>query len=148
MAVSSDYLQYVLEQVSSLPRVTTRRMFGAVGLYSDGVFFALIDDDTLFFKVSDANRADYVSRNMAPFKPFRDKPDLSLSYYEVPADALEDRDELGVWARKSIAAAVVKARGVRKALLEKPEAGVKRTGGKRPVSRKRAVRKAKAARKR
>src|SRR5262245_10143480 len=105
MPVSSDYLSYVLEQLAGLPRVTSRRMFGGIGLYSDGLFFALIDNDTLFFKVNDSNRGDYVARNMAPFRPFKDKPDLSMSYFEVPADALEDRDELAMWARKSVAVA-------------------------------------------
>jgi DNA transformation protein len=105
MPVSSDYLSYVLEQLAGLPRVTSRRMFGGIGLYSDGLFFGLIDNDTLFFKVNDSNRGDYLARNMAAFRPFPDKPDLSMSYFTVPADALEDRDVLAVWARKSIAVA-------------------------------------------
>jgi DNA transformation protein len=108
MAVSSDYLQYVLEQLGGLAGVSSRRMFGGMGLYCDGVFFGLIDDDTLFFKVDDTNRPDYVARGMAPFRPFRDRPDQSLSYFEVPADALEDRDELTIWARKSLVAAAAK----------------------------------------
>jgi DNA transformation protein and related proteins len=117
MPVSSDYLSYVLEQLAGLPRITSRRMFGGIGLYSDALFFGLIDNDTLFFKVNDSNRGDYVARNMAAFRPFPDKPDLSMSYFAVPADALEDRDELAVWARKSIAvaAAAPKPRARRKA---------------------------------
>jgi DNA transformation protein len=109
MAVGSDYLQYVLEQLSALEHVSSRRMFGGIGLYCDGVFFGLIDNDTLFFKVDDSNRGDYTARNMAPFRPFADKPDLSMSYFEVPADALEDRDELAIWARKSVAVATAAA---------------------------------------
>jgi DNA transformation protein len=105
MAVSSGYLQYVLEQLAGVARVTSRRMFGGIGLYSDGLFFGLIDNDTLFFKVNDSNRGDYLARNMAALRPFPDKPDLSMSYFEVPADALEDRDELAAWARKSVAVA-------------------------------------------
>lgn len=109
MPVSSDYLAYVLEQLSVLRYVTSRRMFGGIGIYCDGTFFGLIDNDTLFFKVDDTNRPDYVARNMAAFRPFADKPDLSMSYFEVPADALEDRDELAQWARKSIAVATAAA---------------------------------------
>jgi len=115
MAVSPDYLQYVLEQLGGLARVTSRRMFGGIGLYCDGVFFGLIDDDTLFFKVDDTNRPDYVARGMAPFRPFRDRPDQSMSYFEVPADALEDRDELTAWARKSVTAAAAKPRPAKNA---------------------------------
>jgi DNA transformation protein len=135
MAVRSEYLQYVLEQLSGLPRVTSRRMFGGIGLYCDGLFFGLIDNDTLFFKVDDSNRPDYVARGMAAFRPFPDRPDQSMSYFEVPADALEDRDELTAWARKSVAAALATAKPAR------PAAPVKRQA----ASKKRAK---KAARKR
>jgi DNA transformation protein len=105
MAVGSAFLQYVLEQLEQLKRtgrVTSRRMFGGVGLYCDSVFFALIDDDTLFFKVDDATRPDYESRGARPFRPFKDKPEVSLSYYTVPADVLDDAEELVGWARQSV----------------------------------------------
>ena len=140
MPVSNDYLQYVLEQLGGVPRVTSRRMFGAIGLYSDGVFFALIDNDTLFFKVNDSNRADYVARNMGAFRPFPDKPDLSMSYFEVPADALEDRDELTLWARKSIAVAVASASASTKP--HRPRA----TASSSPNTSSPATRRAKSAR--
>lgn len=124
MPVNKDYLSYVLEQLAGVPRVTSRRMFGGIGLYSDGLFFGLIDNDTVFFKVDDSNRGDYVARNMPAFRPFRDKPDLSMSYFAVPADALEDRDELTVWARKSITVAAAapkpRARKAKAALARKP----------------------------
>src|SRR4030095_9214715 len=51
MAVSDSYLAYVLEQLDAVRGVVTKRMFGGVGIYSDDVFFAVIDNDTLFFKV-------------------------------------------------------------------------------------------------
>lgn len=41
---------------------------------------------------------------MQPFRPFADKP-MTMRYYEVGADLLEDRMQLLDWARKSIAAA-------------------------------------------
>lgn len=109
MPVSSDYLQYVLEQLSRLPAVTSRRMFGGVGLYSGGVFFAIIDNDTVFFKVDDGTRGGYTSRGSEPFRPYKDRPDVSMSYFQVPADVLEDADELVPWARAAVRAATASA---------------------------------------
>lgn len=106
MAVSHDYLQYVLEQLSGLGRITSRRMFGAVGLYCDDLFFGLISRDTLYFKVDDSNRADYVARRMGQFRPYAGKPEISMAYYEVPADALEDGEECVAWARRSVTVAI------------------------------------------
>ena len=106
MAVSSDYLDYVHDQLSGLGGVSSRRMFGGVGLYCDEFFFALIDDDTLYLRVNDANRADFTTRGMGQFRPYADRPELSMSYYETPADVLEDAAALVAWARRSVAAAM------------------------------------------
>lgn len=113
MPVSSDYQQYVLEQLARLPRVTSRRMFGAIGLYSDGIFFAILDNDTMFFKVDDSTRERYVERGCEPFRPYKDRPEVSMSYYQVPADVLEDTDELVPWARAAVRAATAIAEAKR-----------------------------------
>lgn len=112
MAVSDDFLNFVLEQLAGLGRVRSRRMFGAVGLYADELFFGLIDDNALYLKVDDLSRGEYVSRGMGAFRPFPDRPDYSMSYYQVPADVIEDGEELVAWART--AARVAAAAPLRK----------------------------------
>ena len=102
MAVSESYLAFVLEQLEGVRGVVTKRMFGGVGIYGDGVFFALIDNDTLFFKVDDELRPQYRSRRMPPWKPIPGKP-ASEGYYQVPPGVLEDADQLAKWAKQSIA---------------------------------------------
>jgi DNA transformation protein len=108
MGGKDDYLRWVLEQLSGAAGISSRRMFGGFGLYRNDVFFAIISGDTLYFKVSDASRADYETRGMARFRPYRDKPQVSMSYYEVPADVLEDADECVRWAMRAVAAGVAK----------------------------------------
>lgn len=105
MSVSGDYVAFVLDQLATLGGVTSRRMFGGVGLYRDALFFGLIDDDVLYFKVDDSNRADYMNAGMRRFCPFPDQPQYEMGYYEVPADALDDPEMLAAWARKSLAVA-------------------------------------------
>lgn len=102
MSVSADYLAYVTDQLSGLARVSTRRMFGAIGLYADDVIFGLIDDDVLYFKVDDATREDYLRRGSTPFRPYKDEPTYSMNYFAVPPDVLEDADELTRWARTAV----------------------------------------------
>jgi DNA transformation protein and related proteins len=100
MSVSNGYRTYIVEQLAAVPALSTRRMFGGLGLYSGAWFFALIDDDVLFFKVDDANREDYVSRGMQAFMPIPNK--ASMGYFQVPEDVLEEAEELTRWARRSI----------------------------------------------
>jgi DNA transformation protein len=106
MAVSDDYLTFVIEQLQPAGRVTERRMFGGVGLYLDGLFFALIDDDTLYFKVDDSNRARYERAGSSAFCPFPDQPDKAMGYWQVPAEVLEDAEELTRWAREAMTVAL------------------------------------------
>lgn len=108
MAVSDDFRTFVLEQLASAGRVVPRAMFGGVGLYLDGLFFALIDDDTLYFKTDDSNRARYELAGSKPFCPFPDRPDRPLGYWQVPAEVLEDCDELAAWAREAMGVALAK----------------------------------------
>lgn len=113
MPLTDEYLEYVLDQLKTVGEVTYRKMFGGIGLYLMGKFFALIADDVLYFKVDDENRADYEAESMEPFKPFDDKP-MTMQYYEVPIDILENRDNLKPWANKAYAAAVRKANASKK----------------------------------
>jgi DNA transformation protein len=106
MAVQAQYLAYILEQLDGVKDLRTRRMFGAVGLYSGELFFGLIDDDTLFFKTDGTNSAEYIARNMPRFMPFPDRPEAVMAYHQVPADIIEDAESLAGWARKSVAVAL------------------------------------------
>jgi DNA transformation protein len=115
MAVRDSFRDYVLDQLSGLGPVRSKRMFGGVGLYHDERFFGLIDDDTLYLKVDDSNRDDFVARGMGPFRPFPDRPEYSMGYFEVPASVLEEGDELVAWARKALAIATsTRSRSVRR----------------------------------
>lgn len=108
MGVSDGYLTYVVDQLGCVGPVQFKRMFGGVGLYMHGVFFALIADDVLYFKVDDSNRADYEAAGMGPFRPFPDKPTV-MQYYEVPADVLESTESLREWAQKALGVAQKKS---------------------------------------
>jgi len=139
MAVSSDYLDYVHDQLSGLGGVISRRMFGGAGLYCDEFFFALIDDDTLYLRVDDANRADFTTRGMGQFRPYPDSPQLSMSYYETPVDVLEDAAALVAWARRSVAAAMAALKPATRAAKPAraaPRAERTRRGAARPERRR------------
>ena len=139
MTASSGFLAYVLDQLAGLAGVSSRRMFGGAGLYCDEFFFALIDNDTLYLRVDDANRADFTTRGMGQFRPYADRPELSMSYYETPADVLEDPAQLVSWARRSVAAAMAAVKPATKAArAAKTAQRVKRTarGVARPKRRR------------
>jgi DNA transformation protein len=107
VAVSDEYLTYVLDQLGALGEVRARRMFGGAGIYCGRAMFGLVADDVLYLKVDDSNRVDFEEAGAEPFRPFPDKSEV-MSYYEVPADVLESRDELAEWAQKALNVALGK----------------------------------------
>ena len=100
MPVTPEYRDFALEQLGRVAPVTSRAMFGGVGIYSEGLFFALLDDDTAYLKVDDSNRGDFEAAGMGPFRPFGDEQ--AMGYYELPADLLEDADALRRWVSKAL----------------------------------------------
>jgi len=113
MSVTPSYKTFVLEQLADAGPMTARSMFGGVGLYCQGLFFALIDDDTLYLKVDDATRADFERLGSQPFRPYGgDSP--GMQYYELPADVLEDRAAVRPWVERALEAARRKVAAKRK----------------------------------
>ena len=109
MPVSKQYVDFVLDQLGAVRAVTSKRMFGGVGFYAGEFFFALADDDTLFFKVDDASRVDYEREGMKPFQPFGPDTKPMHGYYEVPPRVLDESEELAVWMKRAIAVAATAA---------------------------------------
>ena len=108
MPVSEQYLDYVVDQLGCIGEIIAKKMFGGVGLYHEGFFFGLIASDVLYFKVDDETRQDYKNVGARSFQPYGEES-YSMSYYEVPADVLEDTDILRAWARKAVDAAARKS---------------------------------------
>jgi DNA transformation protein len=109
MAFSKGYRDFVVEQLERVAPVTAKSMFGGVGLYAQGLFFALIAEDRLYFKVDDLTRPDFERLGMEPFRPFGEAH--AMGYYEVPADVLEDAAQLAPWMKKAIDVAAKAKRG-------------------------------------
>lgn len=114
MAFSESYRAFVLEQIGRVTPVNGKAMFGGVGIYSDRLFFALIAEDRLYFKVNDDTRPDFERMGMEPFRPFGE--DSAMGYYEVPADIVEDANQLAPWVARAIevAAKAKRGKGVKK----------------------------------
>ena len=63
--------------------------------------FALIIDETLYFKADDSNRAAFEQAGCAPFVYLVKGKPVALSYWQVPPDLFDDSDQLGQWAQKA-----------------------------------------------
>ena len=105
MAAKSEFVEYLTEQLQPLGAVSARGMFGGWGFYLDGRMFALVADEAFYIKVDDANRADFETRGLPPFRYEMQGKLKSMAYFQPPAEAMDDGEILCEWARKGVEAA-------------------------------------------
>lgn len=107
MAVSSEYKEFVAELLEPVGHIRIRNMFGGAGVYSGELMFGLIVAENLFLKVDELNRADYEAEEKGPFVyQTGSGKSTAMSYHEVPERLFDEPDELIIWARKALDAAM------------------------------------------
>ncbi len=95
-----DYVVHDL--MGHIRGIESKAMFGGWGLYKNGVVFGIIADDQLYFKAGDRNRKDYEDSGSSPFTYVAaGRKKVTMSYWEVPANVIENRDELEQWIDQS-----------------------------------------------
>ncbi|MDR8071914.1 TfoX/Sxy family protein [Burkholderia cenocepacia] len=95
-----------MEQLAPLGDITLRRMFGKIGVFCNGVMFAVLTDGSLYFRVDDDNKAAFKeTERFAPLNYMRGNRTIILPYRLMPERLLDDPVELVVCARSSLAAA-------------------------------------------
>jgi DNA transformation protein len=107
-----SFVSFVLDQLSEVPGLGCRAMFGGYGLYCGATFFGIVFDGRLYLKTDSTTEPEYLRRGMKPFRP-SDRQVLK-TYYEVPADVLEDCAHLAEWAESAVRCAAPDAAGVRR----------------------------------
>ncbi len=106
----SAFIAFLLEALAPLGAVSARRMFGGIGLFRGEVMFALLTrDETLHFKVGDANRPAFEEAGQAPFSySTKHGTNTLTSYWTCPPELLDDNDSLLEWAKGAVAVAMAK----------------------------------------
>jgi len=108
--LDDSFKEFVLDQLSALPEVRAKAMFGGYGLYQADRFFVILMDGRLYFKTDAQSRTAYVERGMGPFIYEKARRTLTINYFEVPPDVLESREDLVAWARRAIQARAARLR--------------------------------------
>jgi DNA transformation protein len=106
VVASDSFAGFLREELAPLGRVTVRRMFGKTGVFCDGLMFAMVTDDLLYFRVDDLNReALQEAGRLPPLNYEKGGRTIDLSFWRAPERLFDDPDELVAWARSALAAA-------------------------------------------
>ncbi len=110
MSDKNTFAEYVVHDLlGQIDGITARAMFGGHGIYKNGVIFAIIAYDELYFKVDESNRADFEHFGSHPFVYAQGgHKSTTMSYWLVPQEILEDTERLAEWVERSVAISAAK----------------------------------------
>lgn len=119
MRVKSSLASYVAEQLAPLGRISSRAIFGGVGVFIDDRLLAIVMGEKLYLHTDKSNLDDYVARGMQQFKPYPNAFDLTTDHHEVPQEIVNDVEQLKVWGERALNAAIESARAKQMAGIER-----------------------------
>lgn len=104
MAISDAQIARALELFEEVGPLSTRKMFGGLGIYCDGVIFALVmSDGTIRMKGVGDMIARFEALGMSQWRYQRpgQKP-AAMPYWDMPEDLLDDAEAASALARDAL----------------------------------------------
>lgn len=86
--------EHLVPKLAEAGEVTSKKMFGGVGVFESGTMFGIIDSaGAIFFRAGD---------NVAHFEAAGSSRHGKMPYFSVPDSVLGDSGELLAWAQTAI----------------------------------------------
>jgi DNA transformation protein len=109
--LEKEFVSYVVDLMQSIGPVRAKAMFGGHGVFLDELMFALVADNILYLKVDKDTENEFKDRGLDAFAYQKKGKETSykvikMSYYQVPEEALEDSEEMNLWANKAYSVAL------------------------------------------
>jgi DNA transformation protein len=98
--------EHLRDLFAGLPRLSIRRLFGGVGIYSDGLVFALGAFKEIWIKADAETAPLFEQAGSRPFIYQGRNRTVQLPYWSLPDEALDDPDQALKWAKLGIAASL------------------------------------------
>lgn len=87
--------ELLLEKLSTIPDITSKKMFGGHGIFCEGKMFGIVDSKgQAFLKIGESNKESFEKEDA--------KPHGKMPYMSIPEKLFADVDELTQWAKSSI----------------------------------------------
>jgi DNA transformation protein len=96
------FLEELFEPVGG---VGFRRMFGGVGIYREGIMFALASDDVLYLKADEVTIPRFEAEGCGPFTFESRGRTMTTSYRRLPERLFDEPEEFRDWALAALAVA-------------------------------------------
>lgn len=114
----SEYTEYLQDLLRPLGHIRLRRMFGGYGIYADDLFFALVINEQLYFKVDAQTRVQFEAAGLEEWVYEKNGKPIHMNYFRPPEAVFDEEDELLVWGKLAMAAALRTRKPVKKLRLK------------------------------
>jgi len=98
MASSPEFTNYILDQLEPVGVILTSRMFGGTLLKINNKQLGVVINDTLYFKVKEPELQEKFtqleSEQFEYTREDREEPVVIRNWWSVPAEIIEDREQL------------------------------------------------------
>lgn len=105
-ATRLSFLDYIKEVLEPFDPLIYKSMFGGYGIYKNGIIMAIIADNELYFKADSEAAKYFESCGSEPFMYQGKHKAITMPYYLVPQETLEDINVLKYWFSLAVAAAI------------------------------------------
>jgi DNA transformation protein len=104
--VAGSFQDHLSDLFAPLHGVMFRKMFGGLGIFKEGLMFALVADDVLYLKAGDTTSPAFVAEGSGQFI-YSGMPGkvATMPYWQIPERLLDEPAEFAVWARSAFAVA-------------------------------------------
>jgi DNA transformation protein len=108
MSAKAELAQHIADMLEPFGQVAVKRMFGSHGLFKSDIIFAILHDETLYFRTDEHNLAEYEEAGSEAFVVHSGR--LELPYRRVPEAVMDEPEELCAWAGRAFEAALRSAK--------------------------------------
>lgn len=93
-----EFLHYALDLFNPLGRLTSKTLFGGNAILKNNITFAMVFDGSIYLKTDKNTVKKYLDLDSKPLSYKKNNKTISLRYYEIPIEVLDDEDQLIQWA--------------------------------------------------
>ena len=104
MSISDADIAFVKDHFADVGTLTTRKMFGGLAIYADGVIFALIiSTGALIIKAKGALASHLAAQGSQQFiHDEKANKRVAMPYWTLPNAAMDEPERACDWARRSL----------------------------------------------
>lgn len=103
---NNEFVEYIRDLLEPFEISGIRPMFGGFGIYKNGIMFALIIDNELYFKADTSAAEFFQNFGSEPFVYESRGKQVKLSYWRVLPEILDDEETLNEWLNMAYSAAL------------------------------------------